>query len=186
MNMKKTGCCQSRHYHEAHGCTQVICLNKYCENYLGYTRPRSTRGSYVQILSIVSILFLTAFLFNDYGYQHMNADTEKASVIFDNIHMHTPLTLENLAWEIRRNDIQYPDVVMAQMRLESGNLESYLLKKTGNMLGMRFAFQRQTTATGIYLPARDTIIYGTQDDLRKYGRMNNYAVYETWQDAVTD
>ena len=51
---------------------------------------------------------------------------------------------------------------------------------------MRYPAKRKTIACGIYLPAKDTIIMGTQAELRKFSAQNNYAVYATWQDAVAD
>ena len=65
-------------------------------------------------------------------------------------------------------------------------MTSFLFKRANNMLGMRFPCQRKTTAIGIYLPGEDTIIKGTQAELRKYAKKNNYAVYATWMDAVAD
>jgi hypothetical protein len=73
------------------------------------------------------------------------------------------------------------------MRLESGHFKSYLFRHTRNLMGMRYPFSRPTRANGIYLPARDTIITGPRDSLRRYSRIvNNYAVYASWQDAVED
>lgn len=79
-----------------------------------------------------------------------------------------------------------PEEVYAQMMLESGNLSSFLTKHANNMLGMRYPFRRNTTAVGLYLPEKDTIVYGNAASLKKYGKQNNYAVYDNWQDAVKD
>jgi mannosyl-glycoprotein endo-beta-N-acetylglucosaminidase len=186
MKTKKTGCCETRHYHDAHGSSKVICLNKACENYLGYTNASYVSKKHFRVIAVAIAIFATAFFLNDYPTTSHSNHISEASILFSNAEFPTPLTLENLALEIQNHGILCEDVVLAQMRIESGNLESFLLKKTNNMLGMRFPFQRNTTATGMFIPSKDTIIYGTQDDLRKYGRMNNYAVYDEWQDAVAD
>ncbi len=93
---------------------------------------------------------------------------------------------ENLFNEIIGRNILCPNVVMAQAELESGFLSSGHAPKTNNLFGMRYPGQRKTTAIGIYLQGRDTIIYGTQDELRKYLKRPTYAVYEHWTDAVQD
>jgi len=186
MNTKKTGCCQTRYFHEAHGSSKVICLNKSCENYLGYTPITRNGNNQLKIVASALMMFVSIFLFTNNNLHSSSGNYEGASVMIPELEYHAPLNLENLAEEILKNDIQFPDVVYAQIRIESGNLKSSLLEKTNNMLGMRFPFQRSTTAIGLYLPAKDTIVYGTQDELRKYGRLNNYAVYEKWEDAVAD
>lgn len=96
------------------------------------------------------------------------------------------LNEDNLKEELQENQILCKDEVLAQIMLESGNLGSDLLKKTNNMLGMRFPFSRNSTAIGLYLPGKDTILYGKKDDLKKYKSANQYAVYKNWQDAIKD
>src|SRR5262249_9089983 len=96
------------------------------------------------------------------------------------------LSAESLHNEISELNMVCPEEAYAQMLLESGNLTSFLTKRINNMLGMRFPFRRSTTAIGLYLPDRDTVIYGDAALLKKYGRQNNYAVYDSWQDAVKD
>ena len=104
----------------------------------------------------------------------------ESSVIF------IPLNEGNLEKELLSREVICPKEVMAQIKLESGNLNSSLLKKTNNMLGMRFPFGRETKAIGLYLASKDTIIYGTSKELKKYNNANQYAVFNSWQDAVED
>jgi hypothetical protein len=94
--------------------------------------------------------------------------------------------MENLHSELIKHEVLCPGIVYGQIKIESGNLTSFLYRKTNNMLGMRYPFKRPTSACGIYIPSKDTIIYGTRDQLRKYSRTSNYAVYKTWSDALTD
>ncbi len=183
---KTTGCCNRTNFHDAHGTTKVICLNQACDNYLGYTNTKRSIFVFRWSLSFGILALIIAFSLNDLTHKSEIKEFEKSMMVpFENFEP-AKLDPQNLKNEIEQQDILCGDVVYAQMMLESGNLKSFLLKKTNNMLGMRFPFQRETKAVGIYLPAQDTIILGTQDELRRYGKLNNYAVYDSWQDAVED
>ena len=96
------------------------------------------------------------------------------------------ISMEAVECELQTQHVLCHREVLAQIRLESANLSSFLLKRTNNMTGMRYPFLRQTTATGIYLPDKDTIIIGTNLQLKKYHKMKNYAVYTSWKDGITD
>lgn len=93
---------------------------------------------------------------------------------------------ENLMAEIQRVGILFPHVVYAQAELESAFLTAGSSTKTNNLFGMRYPGQRATTAIGIYLQGKDTIIYGTRSELRPYLKRPTYAVYAHWTDAVLD
>lgn len=96
------------------------------------------------------------------------------------------LSAESLYAEIVKQGIAYPKVVLAQGQLESALLTAGSSKKTNNLFGMRFPSVRPTAAIGIYLQGKDSIIYGTQKELRKYLKRPTYAVYAHWTDAVAD
>lgn len=72
---------------------------------------------------------------------------------------------ENLIAYIKQLNIKYPNVVLAQARIESGNFKSKLFKESNNLFGMRIAKGRPTTA--------------------QEGR-NNYAKYNNWKESVLD
>jgi hypothetical protein len=93
---------------------------------------------------------------------------------------------ENLMAEIVHLGILFPSVVMAQAELESAYLTAGSSAKINNLFGMRYPGQRTTTAIGIYLQGKDTIIYGTRSELRQYLSRPTYAVYAHWSDAVLD
>jgi flagellum-specific peptidoglycan hydrolase FlgJ len=67
--------------------------------------------------------------------------------------------------EILDLDIKFPDIVLAQAVLESGNFASKVTKHNNNLFGMRMPKVRQTTAVG-----------------QRYG----YARYYNWKDSVKD
>lgn len=97
-----------------------------------------------------------------------------------------PLTMENMEEEIKALGMVCPEVVLAQVKLESGHLTSALLKKTNNMFGMRYPNRRKTTAIGIYIPSLDSLVIGPREEMKKYAQYSSYAVYARWQDAVAD
>lgn len=61
--------------------------------------------------------------------------------------------------------IEYPEVVMAQARLESGHFTSTLFKENNNLFGMKLPRKRQTEAIG---------------------EKNGYALYKDWKASVRD
>jgi flagellum-specific peptidoglycan hydrolase FlgJ len=67
--------------------------------------------------------------------------------------------------ELVRLDVKFPDIVLAQTILESGNYSSKVAKQNNNLFGMRMPKIRETTAIG-----------------QRYG----YARYYNWKDSVKD
>lgn len=67
--------------------------------------------------------------------------------------------------ELVRLDVKFPDIVLAQTILESGNFSSKVAKQNNNLFGMRMPKVRETTAIG-----------------QRYG----YARYYNWKDSVKD
>jgi len=67
--------------------------------------------------------------------------------------------------ELIRLDVKFPDIVLAQTILESGNFSSKVAKQNNNLFGMRMPKVRETTAIG-----------------QRYG----YARYYNWKDSVKD
>jgi hypothetical protein len=66
---------------------------------------------------------------------------------------------------LRNLDIQFKDVVFAQIMLESGDLNSRLFKRNNNMLGMKQPSKRETTSLG---------------------KTNGYATYGDWYSCLED
>lgn len=62
-------------------------------------------------------------------------------------------------------DIREPEIIMAQIRHETGNLTSRFCKEQNNLFGMRLARSRETTAIG---------------------EGNHMAKYRTWQESLKD
>src|SRR5437763_12116905 len=163
----KTKCCFTNHYQVNDD--SAICTNNKCTNYLGETQVMKRHRVKRLITGGWLFLFLAVCTFDNFS------NPEASLIVFNR--PRTPLTPENLSTELHNTKVLCADEVYAQMMLESGNLKSYLVRRTNNMLGMRFPFQRTTTASGIYIPSKDTIIKGDVSSLRKYALVSNYAVY---------
>lgn len=74
-------------------------------------------------------------------------------------------TEENLVTYLNEINIKFPDVVLAQAKLESGNFTSYLFRVNNNLFGMKKAGQRPTTTISVN---------------------KKHAVYKNWQESVLD
>ncbi len=61
--------------------------------------------------------------------------------------------------------VKYPETVLAQARLETGNFTSPIFKENHNLFGMKVAKKRPTTAIGVN---------------------RNHAQYKNWKDSVID
>lgn len=66
---------------------------------------------------------------------------------------------------IEESDIQHPYIVLAQMKIESGNYQSNIAKKNNNYFGMRHPAQRLTVSLG---------------------NKNGYARYRNWAYSILD
>ena len=177
----KTKCCQTRQYHVVE--KSKLCINTACENFLSITEVSNEYKKLRVGISFMIFSTCMLFSFNDISkadYDHSTGMQESLAPA------PVPLTIENVEAELIRLEVFCADEVLAQIKIESAHLKSFLLKRTNNMLGMRYPFKRPTAACGIYLPAQDTIIYGNQAELKKYAGSNCYAVFETWQDAIAD
>jgi hypothetical protein len=75
------------------------------------------------------------------------------------------LSWSNIDFYISKFDIKEPKIVKIQIRHETGNLKSKLCLQQNNLLGMRFAPHRETTAIG---------------------EGNHHARYQSWQKSLED
>jgi hypothetical protein len=181
----KTGCCNSHQYYKMEDIS--FCLNSKCNNYLGTTslvKP-AKKKLWINLFTFYLMVFLLLVSLDDYsqGNDNVNPKLYKQLVTAEEM---KPLSLDNLREEIYRQQIICPEHVFAQVKIESAYLNSFLTKRTNNMFGMRYPFKRQTAAIGLFLPESNSVVLGTQKELAKYRGQNTYAVYEKWQDAITD
>lgn len=66
---------------------------------------------------------------------------------------------------MRKLKIKYPETVLAQARLETGNFKSDIFKENHNLFGMKLAESRPTSAVGVN---------------------RGHAKYKNWKDSVVD
>lgn len=59
-----------------------------------------------------------------------------------------PFSYSNLVFYLQSCDIKHPDIVLAQMLLETGNFQSAIFCENNNLTGMKVPRKRATTATG--------------------------------------
>jgi uncharacterized FlgJ-related protein len=125
--------------------------------------------------------FCLLFTFDDFSMENKEEIPQLTFVAPE-----APADTVSVLQELTKYEVVCPKVVLAQVKIESGNFTSSLFRKTNNMIGMRYPFKRKTKASGIYIPSKDTVIYGSQVDLKKYSRYSHYAVYNNWKDCVAD
>lgn len=176
----KTSCCNSRKIREE--TDYYACMNSDCSNYMRPTVTYSRKN--VNLVFILAFLiFFFVFSYNDFSYDSKLSSPVLRKTLPGNS---IPLNTENLRIELDKNHIVCPEQVYAQILIESGHLKSFLSQRTNNLLGMRYPFKRNTTAIGIFLPESNLIIKGSQAELKKYSKQNNYAVYASWEDCIKD
>lgn len=76
-----------------------------------------------------------------------------------------PFSEHNALRIMNQIGIAYPDVALAQARLETGNFTSKIFKENKNMFGMKLPRLRKTTAIG---------------------EQNNHAKYTSWVQSLAD
>ncbi len=177
----KTKCCHSRFILEVE--RQKVCVNPKCKNYLRTTPVYREMRMLRRSLALSMFTFSMLFSFDDMSKTSREMDAE---ILMSCDEQMPSLNLENVAEELHRLNVVCPEHVLAQIRIESGNLNSFLSQRTNNLMGMRYPFKRATTAYGIYLADKDTILQGNSTSLKKYAKLNHYAAYKTWQDALAD
>ena len=76
-----------------------------------------------------------------------------------------PFSTTNMLKIMNEVGIVYPDIVMAQAKIETGHFTSKVFKENHNLFGMKLPEQRNTTAIG---------------------EQNNHASYTSWRQSVID
>jgi uncharacterized FlgJ-related protein len=124
--------------------------------------------SYVKIgtylVGAFAVLFILGWLSgtNNYIVNKFINTTE----VTDTLTIHgQPFSEEALVETLKKCNVKYPHIVLAQAKLESGNFSSKIFKQNHNMFGMRKAKQRITTAES---------------------EKNGYAYFRDWVDGIHD
>lgn len=110
---------------------------------------------------IIAILIFLSMGFGGAGIKIVLINGEKEI----NLVTENSFSEEKLIKEIESYNFKYPDIILAQAYLESGNFKSNVFLENGNLFGMREAGGRVTTALGT---------------------KNNHAYYENWRQSLID
>jgi len=116
-------------------------------------------------LGAVGLLVVSSFVGGRYVRFQMLDDMEKEILILDIQKERNKFTQEKLVDEIKRLNIKYPHIVMAQSIVETGHWKSGIFKENHNLFGMKQANIRINTAKGTN---------------------RNHAYYESWQESLYD
>ena len=116
-------------------------------------------------IGVVIVLFITSFAFGRYARFEALEKYERELLILDLQKERNKFTQEKLVDEIKRLNIKYPHIVMAQSIVETGHWKSGIFKENHNLFGMKQANIRINTAKGTN---------------------RNHAYYENWQESLYD
>jgi len=116
-------------------------------------------------LGVVGLLIVGSFVGGRYAKFKALDDMEKEILILDIQNERNKFSQEKLVYELKRLNVKYPHIVMAQSILETGHWKSQVFKANHNLFGMKQANIRINTAKGTNL---------------------NHAYYENWQESLYD
>ena len=116
-------------------------------------------------LVIAGVLMLSTFVLGRYAKFTSLDDLEKEVLILNLQKEKDKFTEDKLVEELKRLNVRYPHIVMAQSILETGHWSSRIFKSNHNLFGMKQANIRINTAKGTNL---------------------NHAYYDNWQESLYD
>ena len=144
-------------------------LYTYCKKSLTFNQVKLIK--LIKVAS-ASLAVLGLAFYSTYKYAHQTA-VEKTlnkmefedQVIIVNHRINNEFSKGALVEELKRLNIKFPHIVLAQSIIESGHFESNVFRCNHNLFGMKQARQRVTTALGTNL---------------------NHAYYSNWKESVLD
>ena len=144
-------------------------LYTYCKRSLVFNRIKPSK---IIKLFFIAIAIFTSAMYLTYNYakyrtleQSIDEMHFEEQVIIVNQRINNDFSKKALAEELKRLNVKYPHIVMAQAMIESGHFQSNIFRSNHNLFGMKEARQRVTTARGTNL---------------------NHAYYENWKESVID
>lgn len=115
--------------------------------------------------SLIITLVVGAFVGGQYTRFEALENFEKELLILDLQQERNKFTQEKFVNELKRLNVKFPYIVMAQSILETGHWKSQVFKENHNLFGMKQANIRINTAKGTNL---------------------NHAYYDDWRESVYD
>ncbi len=143
-------------------------LYTYCKESLSFKKVTPTRklGGILALVVIVGYVVLTSMVSNAHqeGFKEaLNEPIESELVVLDSSEL--VFSRDALVKELKRLNVRFPHIVLAQSILETGYWESRIYQENNNLFGMKQARARATTAKGTQL---------------------GHAYYDNWKESVTD
>jgi len=143
-------------------------LYTYCKESLSYRKVVPQRKHYLSLimLAIIGYIALTSMVSNAHqeGFKEaLSEPIETELLVLDS--PEDTFSQEALVEEIKKLNIRFPYIVLAQSILETGYWESRIYQENHNLFGMKQARARATTANGTQL---------------------GHAFYDDWKESVTD
>jgi len=144
-------------------------LYTYCKDSLTFKRinPRKMLKA-----AGASLLFLAITYYTTYNVAKMNATSKfvtnmpyEQKVLIVNEFSKSEFSKEAVVEELKRLNVKYPHIVLAQALIESGHFQSNIFRANNNLFGMKEAKQRTTTARGTNL---------------------GHAYYDNWKESILD
>lgn len=117
------------------------------------------------ILFVCLSLILGSFLIGRHSYSDSLTNYEKELIVLSLEQEKNKFTQEKFVEELKKLNIEYPHIVLAQSIIETGHWSSKIFKESNNLFGMKEAKYRITTAKGTQY---------------------NHAYYHTWYESVYD
>lgn len=130
---------------------------------------KNTKDALLGGALITCLIILLAMIFmitnGKLGF-HNKTTLEKTTVQTERIYdLNDPFTEAKVRRYLVQLNVKYPDVALAQMKLESANGTSKVFREGNNLFGMKKAERRPTTAMG---------------------EKNNHAYYSHWRQSCID
>jgi len=143
-------------------------LYTYCKESLSFKKVTPTRklGGIVLLIGVIGYTVLTSMVSNAHqeGFKEaLSEPIETELVVLDS--PENTFSQDALVEEIKKLNIRFPHIVLAQSILETGYWESRIYQENHNLFGMKQARARATTANGTQL---------------------GHAYYDDWKESVTD
>jgi len=144
-------------------------LYTYCKDSLTFKRinPRKLFRA-----TGASLLFLGITYYTTYSVATQNASVKSMTnmsyeqkVLIVNEISKNEFSKEAVVEELKRLNVKYPHIVLAQALIESGHFQSNIFRSNNNLFGMKEAKQRTTTARGTNL---------------------GHAYYDNWKESILD
>ena len=116
-------------------------------------------------ISAVIILMIASFVMGRFFKFEVLDEYEKEMIVLSLDKEKNKFSEEKFVEELKRLNVKYPYIVMAQSIAETGHYKSQVFKENHNLFGMKMARVRVNTANGV---------------------QNGHAYYDDWYQSVYD